>query len=507
MRRPKPTRRLWRSSVVLLLAASGFAQAPATVDVSGTVTNALSGEPIPKAHITLERQPGSRYGALSTAEGKFAIAGLPPGMYQATVERTGYLQAIGASGSSMEALELKAGPAKVDLKLVPQAVISGRVVNAKGEPVENARVTAVRGVQIGSAETSRKGEFRISGLRTGRYAVRADPLTFNTAPEIRSDGTEEVAYGSADLPSPVEARAGTETSGVEIRLEATKIMRVSGFLTGMPAACKDYVIVHRWGPDFRDAMTNSMLTSTRFVIWRWPAGRHQLSAWCRTPAGRVATAPAEINLSGSNVDDIELAFVPPFELTGQVDGELPPPNGGPQRAIALRVVGPNGQRLPSAEIGLDGTFRVPRVTADRYRVLVTRLPGDWYVKEPGPILDLTRGAPGAGIKVTLAKATANLSGVVEDAKGVVANAMVGLAPDEPYGGDFFRGVETAADGKYTFPAVPPGKYRVFVFDRADWAPLRNGMGLEWYARDAEQLEIADGETVTRNLKLPVWDNR
>jgi hypothetical protein len=500
-------RRFWRNSIGLLLGACAFAQPPTTVDVSGSVTNSLTGEPVPKAHVTLERQPGSRYGAISTAEGKFAIAGLPPGTYYATVERTGYLQAIGASGSTMELSEWKAGPAKLDLKLAPQAVISGRVLNAKGEPMENVRVVAWRGVNTRSAETNRRGEFRIPALRAGRYVLRADPQALNAPPEIRSDATEEVAYGAANVPSPMEVRAGTELRGVEIRLEPAKIVRVSGFITGMPSGCQDYVLLHRWGPDFRDGMTNSMLTNARFAIWRWPPGRHRLSAWCRTAAGRVLTAPVELDVGGSNIDNVELAFTAPFELKGQVEGELPPPNGGPPRAIKLVPAGPRGESLPSAEIGLDGTFQVPRVQPDRYRVTVSRLPGNWYVKEPGPILDLTRGAPGAAIKVTLAKATADVSGTVEHAKGVVANAMVGLAPDAPYGADFIQGIETASDGKYSFPTVPPGKYRLFVFDRADWDSLRNGVGLDWYTRDAERLEIADGETVTRNLKLPVWDNR
>jgi hypothetical protein len=34
-----------------------------------------------------------------------------------------------------------------------------------------------------------------------------------------------------------------------------------------------------------------------------------------------------------------------------------------------------------------------------------------------------------------------------------------------------------------------------------------GAGMTWYAKSAEKVEIADGDVITTDLTLPVWDNR
>jgi hypothetical protein len=48
---------------------------------------------------------------------------------------------------------------------------------------------------------------------------------------------------------------------------------------------------------------------------------------------------------------------------------------------------------------------------------------------------------------------------------------------------------------------------VFVFDRGDADWLKTGGGTTWYSKNAEKVEIADGDSITTDLKLPVWDNR
>jgi hypothetical protein len=96
------------SAALLLLATCMMAQRPTTGAVEGMVTNALTGAPIPKAHVTLKSDSGPRFGAISAADGKFSMAAVAPGRYAASVEHIGYLQAAGASGSTVESLEVKA---------------------------------------------------------------------------------------------------------------------------------------------------------------------------------------------------------------------------------------------------------------------------------------------------------------------------------------------------------------------------------------------------------------
>jgi hypothetical protein len=64
-----------KSSCVCLLAVTAFAQQ--TASVTGTVTNSVTGAPVPRAHVTLRGQ--KNFGALTDGDGKFSIAGIVPG--------------------------------------------------------------------------------------------------------------------------------------------------------------------------------------------------------------------------------------------------------------------------------------------------------------------------------------------------------------------------------------------------------------------------------------------
>jgi hypothetical protein len=58
------------------------------------VRNSVSGMPVERAHVSLRRYNNGgfdKYGALTNAEGKFRITGIPAGSYQVTLDRVGYV--------------------------------------------------------------------------------------------------------------------------------------------------------------------------------------------------------------------------------------------------------------------------------------------------------------------------------------------------------------------------------------------------------------------------------
>src|SRR5450759_3239061 len=94
------SRRNRAAPILLLAAALGHAQTqPPPADekpasVEGEVRNAVSGMPVERAHISLRRYNNGgwdKYGALSNAEGKFQITGIPAANYQVTLDRVGYV--------------------------------------------------------------------------------------------------------------------------------------------------------------------------------------------------------------------------------------------------------------------------------------------------------------------------------------------------------------------------------------------------------------------------------
>lgn len=153
--------------------------------LSGVVANSVTGAPVLRAHVSIRNNGagfGQAYGAMTNGEGKFTMTKLPPGQYTVSVERAGFVMPSNAAASVTD-VTLSPGDKREDCKLtlVPTGVISGRVLDGAGEPMPGINVTAI-GIGSESDATDDKGQFRIGGLRPGKYRIRARGLRFNPPP-------------------------------------------------------------------------------------------------------------------------------------------------------------------------------------------------------------------------------------------------------------------------------------------------------------------------------------
>jgi protocatechuate 3,4-dioxygenase beta subunit len=158
-------------------------------------------------------------------------------------------------------------PTPVEVVLQRGAVIAGRVVDASGEPVMNAHVTALRPGRATAGDappafaasagrmprfvpagpgvpTNDLGEFRLHSLAPGEYVVQASPRPDMGGPPLASGGTAAVATyhpgsTSPDGAQPVTVAAGQAVSDVTIRLVQSPVYEVSGVVVdeaGQPVA-------------------------------------------------------------------------------------------------------------------------------------------------------------------------------------------------------------------------------------------------------------------------------
>ncbi|MEO7145353.1 MAG: carboxypeptidase-like regulatory domain-containing protein, partial [Bryobacteraceae bacterium] len=237
--------------------------------IEGRTLNA-AGEPIRKANLTLrpmDTKPGEAsvqpYAATSDAEGKFAFEAVEPGRYQLWAERPGYMrQAYGAKRNPMQGtmLTLSAGQhmKDVNITLMPQAVISGKVTDEDGDPVARVQVRSMRQAYMngkrqllpsGGGTTDDTGEFKMTGLSPGRYYLSAAPMRNgffgeNARPATRPAAGEaakpEEAYVATYYPgvtdataaTPIEVAAGRDLPGINIRLQKSQVFRVQGKVAG-----------------------------------------------------------------------------------------------------------------------------------------------------------------------------------------------------------------------------------------------------------------------------------
>jgi protocatechuate 3,4-dioxygenase beta subunit len=512
---------LMRALAILAAAGALAAQsAPEPSSLSGTVTNSVTGEPVLRAHVTVQcwssnsQQP---YGALTNEKGEYSIATLPPGQCTLTVQRVGFVE---PPSGVPNFFNLTPGTHKenVKLTLTPTGTITGSVVNAAGEPAQGVNVSAEIGNgSDGGTTTDDKGQFRIGGLRPGKYRVKASPPRISFPPEIRADGSTELqdaaTYypGSLDAKSAqrLEVKAGADVSGVDIKLVQVPITLVSGKVDGIPPGANGVMVTTQPAQQ-----GGAVKPDGTFRIWRLDPGKYTLQAhhWGQT---QLMSAPVEIEVASANLEHIELRIVPPFEIAGQLrfDDEQaraapqPPkrPDGttgpAPPQPHFVQLAPLQRQFVGGANVRTeaDESFTLSKVQPARYRVNVRGVSG--FVKSlragdtevDGDILDLRNGSPGP-VTVTLSSNFCEISGTVSDANGPVSGARLALRPVEDQSG--VRSASSDPTGAYKF-RVPPGKYKLAVVDDTDMAFIMQSADLDDYA--PETLELSAGDKIAKDL--------
>jgi hypothetical protein len=531
-----------RGAILFFLSCATLAAQPAVVE--GIAVNALTGEPLPGVHVRLftgisEGGVTDAYGAVSDRAGHFSMARLKPGLYIVMLERTGFVSMQKKSNAvPFTSLSVKAGQHIADFKveMTPRAVILGRVVDENGDPVQGANVEsvpvskdapmAIRFVGLPGGWTDDRGEFRISG-GPGKFYLKATPLgNYGPGREIRADGSAEGMYGPTYYPSaagtdratPVEAVAGRDITGIEIRLGRQRTTSISGVISGIPPGAGSAMVTLRWG-DSADRLSNSRSESVqRNGEFRFspvpPALHYQLFA--SYSSGDTVLRSQFVDLEGdSGSSGLHLALAAGSDLAGSVEvaGD-PPGTAAEKRTVRLELVGMGfGGQVPSAEVDKDGGFRMTGVFPGKYRVTVLTLPENGYVKSvmldgaaASSRLDLTHG--GSRLKIVLSRDGAEISGRLLDKDGQPLTDSLGMVAlvDDVEHMDQAQQTRVGASGRYNLKAVRPGKYRLVGIDVLRSGAMNGLDDFKTLVAAAEEVEVAEGAHIEKDVRILVKED-
>jgi len=252
--------------LALLITLPAPAAQTAAGGVTGRVLDAATKQPVAGAQVSLmpEGRPPSGPFAPPTAEtdakGVYRFTNLDPGRYRIMVRRAGYaVQDLPPARPPV--VQAVAGQAQTapDLLLNRGGVIAGRVMDPTGQPLVEARVTAMRQMPAGrggarnlmpvgsGAQTNDLGEFRLYGLPAGDYYVQLVPRPesgpmgpFSSAP--RETATAATFYpGTADAAGAhaISLGAGQTVQDVVFSAVVVPVFQVSGIVvdeSGAPVA-------------------------------------------------------------------------------------------------------------------------------------------------------------------------------------------------------------------------------------------------------------------------------
>jgi hypothetical protein len=517
---------------LLAAAVCAFAQtSPPPASVSGVVTNSVTGAPVLRAHVTLcvFANNGQRtYGALTNGEGKFTIAPLPPGRYNASVERVGFVERPSSDMGRSRDMNLGPGDKREDLQLTltPTGAISGRVLDPGGEPVPGCSVSAESDAGgAASATTDDRGQFRIGGMAPGKYRILASPVSLPIPPEIRTDGTRDVHLARSWYPSSLDRKsaqrvdvgAAGDVTGIDIHLVETPVVSVSGKVIGGPEGRTTLQVrsIDGYGVGGGPVMANGS-----FRLWRLDPGKYTLFAATQGfGPDRLQSAPLDIEVAATDIEHVELRMIPPFEISGQLDfdddgarqmPQMPVRPGQQQSAPKRRVMlGPaedNSSYSPGSmqqvEVGADDSFTLEKVPPGRYRLRVS-----WgsYVKSvrqgptetEGDILDVRNG-PNGPLTLRVGSVMAEVSGTVADSGGPASGVPVALLLDAP-GIRVQLSTVTDKDGVYRFQSVTPGKYWLLAAGDDIISQIRRSEDADEFKDIVEVIEVHAGDKLTQNL--------
>src|SRR5579863_244548 len=513
------------SLLELILAAICAAQTPGTAQqrgsLSGTVTG-VAGEPLKSATLTLRaQQPGTQsagaglpsqppaYAASSDTAGNFAFEDLPPGRYNLSSERAGYLRAnyTASSNGPITVLDLTSGQTLtgIAIKMTPQAVISGKITDENGDPCPNVNVQLARWAYVGGqkrlqpsngGQTNAEGVFAIGNLAAGSYYISAIAQPVGQRDAIEK-GPQEIYvttyYPGVIEPSgaiAVQVTAGAVVRGAEIRMRKSRAFRVQGKLAGPAAETassnRPLRLIPKDGPNL-GPQPFATVRDGSFDFERVSPGVYILEAMQSRP-GEGGVGRQVITVGNADVDDLVLSLAPGAEITGTISTEGPVPPPQPQQPQQPGTP-PGFNARPSVVITMDngasraqtnddGTFAIHNIIPGVYRVQVQPLPPGTYIKSIrfGSLdllktpLDLTSGSGGT-LNVVLSPNAGDISGIVHGTDGMPAvSVLVSLwtpgVPAEEIT-DFTRTAQTDANGQFKFASLPPGDYRIAAWEQID----------------------------------------
>ncbi len=517
---------------------------------SGSVVNAVTGEAIPRASVNLGSANG--VGTSSDAQGQWSVKNVTCGTHVATATRAGFIQPnlSALSAGAAQRVNLVSGtPATgVKIQLLPEASISGKVVNSDGDAVESAQIRIMRATvqagkrmltNMGGGATDSSGSFRVGRLVPGHYIVCVD----SSVTTFPVGGGESLVYQESCYPGPPSAGpsiAMAIEAGRDVRtgftLQTARGVHVRGSVSGIPPRVAS--AGGRGGPPVviqlldrvsgnggrggqvmeKDGQDGTFdISSVRPGSYLLTAQRRQVGNQPETAQQiRLDVAQMDLEVGSSDVNGITLTLQPPGSVSGTVHYQLTPsstPGLPPQLNVNLgpwQTSGPVFMPAPVPQAAWDAdrmNFELAGVGAGEYRLSANmggRGPGTSFAYIKSATLrgvdvlnqPLRVDGPMGPIEIVVSDAVGEVNATVNDADGKPAMGTVLLL------GDNDQRIMVPADdhGAATRKNVPVGNYTAWAFEDVNSTPYAEDDWMRQNAGPGEKIAVTSAGSVSVALK-------
>ncbi len=503
--------------------------------MQGTVIDAKTGQPLKGAEVSLRAMSTGNRGepnsSVSDAEGRFTFDGLSAGRYRLSASRNGYLMRDPRFGGALRAsiVSLSSGQHAdgVILRLIPSAVISGRVTTEGDEPVPNVFVQAMKYTyqgdkrqlaDVGTSTTNDRGEYRIWGLAPGKYYVRA---THPRGGAMRTGSQVYVPIFYPGVSDPartqtIELHPGDELSGIDLNFVLLHSVRVSGRIlnaSSLPAKEVQVTLVAGSGSMTFTVGQASTDSKGAYEIRGVPPGSYVLIAeqFGNADPEKVMRGRTSVEVGEVNINDVEVVIGPGASVTGHVriEGKSNPDLTkltvalDAQDDLASLGFAPDVSSIP---LRPDGTFTFRDVPEGTYHIKVLPLPDGYYLKPSGEGDAVEAGVKvgrnhAAAVELTLSTGAGRVTGTVAKDQQPFAGATVVLIPDGARRGQprFYRQALTDSGGRFTISSITPGDYKLFAWEEIERGMYLDPDFLQSYEDSGKSVRVEEGS----NLNVPL----
>lgn len=518
--------------ILLMLAPLSFA-ADDGCTLGGIVVNSATREPVRRALVYARRigptgpQRALGASAATDAAGRFAFAGLEPGRYSISAERSGFVTSnYGARrpGRPPVPLELEPGHDIHDLILpiAPHAVIAGRVVDEEGEPVAGLQVQiSTSSYQNGrkqltrttSATTNDLGEYRAYGLAPGKYyasvAGGSNLFASMTGQQQPDEDYVPVYYPRTTDPSaalPIVVTPGMVANGIDLRLVKARMVSVRGRLTGSGLAPGTPLSVILMSRGVGGTRVGAVATDGTFHVPGVAPGPYFLIASANVKA-RPVTTRVPLSVGSSSIEGVQAVVRAGTTVEGRVRCEGGDASAAAKAQVGLQPSDAGGVMfgvLGGVKTGEGGTFRLEDIGSELYTVRISGLPEGYYIASirSGEVDVLTKGLDTSGgsvapLDIVVRPNAGQLSGSATDTVShhAVAGATVVLAPAGEARREqaaFYRSAAADGSGHFSLKNIVPGDYLLFAFEDIDYSAWLDPEYMKPFEARGEKVTVREG---------------
>ena len=497
--------------------------------IAGTVVNAKAGGPLARSRVTIAdaKNRQSVQSVITSDDGRFEFH-VPAGKYSLGGAKRGFITASYNQHDQFSTAIVTGADLDTEnlaLRLAPNAVLTGKVLDEFQEPVRNAQITVYRenhfqGVSRIShyrgAMTDDQGRYEVTPLDEGTYFVSAKASPWYAvhptsngegaasppSPASQVDPSLDVAYPimyygdatEAEDAAPIPVRGGDRLEA-DIHLNPAPSLHLIVHVPEDNTRGMTFPVLQKPAFDGVEQVENTNIQNVApgaYELTGVAAGRYTV----RMPdSNGKLQEPTDVNLNGGGELDVSSARpTSKIKATVQIKGGASLPE---RFQIGLR--NSKGRALNFTQVDAQGEANFEDVIPGDYEVVAfaPQQRQAYAVIRIATEAGTTSGhaltvPPGASLTVSLSLVggSVTVEGFAKRAGKGASGAMIVLVPKNPGGNhDRFRRDQSDLDGSFSLPNVIPGSYTIVA--------IENGWDLDWsepavlarYLRHGQNIEI------------------